>query len=421
MNMSWPPNTSNWTPLFCPFIASCVTGSWCMTASARWLLDLHDLHHRCQDLSGNTKRRALRFTPSSQSTCEDQRLRSGPDGLIVSSPARLEHMHAISRCLKIKSSCKTTSFPNEPEWLETYRRFFSKRWDVTLPITYQVRKLHAITSEKHCMNSPCKDLLTFLPPTLECCIVHGHCLRKQQHFHPVGESQYETLQQKLVCRIFLHPKACLLEAVSCGGKPPLWRSIVWPPHVDLGVSDLPLLHQVLQSTVWVAHAETWTYDIPSSDGMLQCPWRLEPQQHGHQFEETLCDLDLQKPGCVIFLPTKVECCTVQKHYLHKPQHFHPIGEARYETLQQRLACRTLLHPKVGSCIVQNHFVHKQQHSHHLAEALSDTSLQTPGYTQFQAPKSKVESYIVHSQNFRKQLPSRRFEVVPYASVCPVPL
>lgn len=122
MNMSWPPNTSNWTPLFCPFIASCVTGSWCMTASARWLLDLHDLHHRCQDLSGNTKRRALRFTPSSQSTCEDQRLRSGPDGLIVSSPARLEHMHAISRCLKIKSSCKTTSFPNDPEWLETYRR-----------------------------------------------------------------------------------------------------------------------------------------------------------------------------------------------------------------------------------------------------------------------------------------------------------
>ena len=277
MNMSWPPNTSNWTPLFCPFIASCVTGSWCMTASARWLLDLH---HRCQDLSGNTKRRALRFHPQFPIHLWRSEARSRLDGLIFSSPARLEHMHAISRCLKIKSSCNTTSFPNGPEWLQTYRREVAR------------------DGMSHCQSVPCPQAtchhsgealyelplrrpahMTFLPPTLECCIAHVHCLRKRQHFHPVGESQYETPQQKLVCRTFLHPEAewCILEAVSCGGKPPLWRSIVWPPIVDLGVSDLPLLHQVLQSTVWVAHAETWTYDIPSSDGMLQCPWRLEPQ------------------------------------------------------------------------------------------------------------------------------------------------
>ena len=90
-------------------------------------------------------------------------------------------------------------------------------------------------------------------------------------------------------------------------------------------------------------SQTFTNVVPSSlctgNLALSVPViYLRKQQRGHRFAEALCDLHLQKLGCMTFLHPMVEYCTDHCHCIRRPQRFHHSGEAHYDSCLQKPGC-----------------------------------------------------------------------------------
>ena len=166
----------------------------------------------------------------------------------------------------------------------------------------------AITSEKHCMTTPCRNMQKplcrkVLHPKLECCIVRVGSSHWLQYAHHFGEALCVLPRQKLGCMIFL-----LVEYLLQCEKVPR-------------VTAQPSLRR---STVRNAPAETWVYQVPSSkDGMLHCPSLWSPQA-------TTWPSLLRSPVYMTLLHPKVECRTDQSHSFHKPQRDRHCEEAPCE-------------------------------------------------------------------------------------------
>ena len=96
---------------------------------------------------------------------------------------------------------------------------------------------------------------------------------------------------------------------------------------------------------------------------------LRKLRHCHQCEEELCEICLQKLGCMTNLHAQLECCTVPDCFLRKLRHFHHYEEGLCDHRLQTFGCMTLLYPEVECCIVPHRSFRKLKRCHHCKEVL----------------------------------------------------